>query len=158
MVERLACNGNDRDGYVKMADALVHREAFVAEDASLVGPVLIEAGARILSDAVVVGPTSIGREATIEAGGVVSRSAIWRRSIVREGATVDRCVVSDAAVVEAGTHAFQKVVTPRRGSELYTDWAGAQTSVGAKEQVLGVGARLGRLVFGASWPRSAAAQ
>jgi NDP-sugar pyrophosphorylase family protein len=156
MVERLVRSSEEQDGYVRVADALVHRDAFVADDAALIGPVLIEPGARILSKAVVIGPTSIGREATIESGGVVSRSAVWRRSTIGEGATADRCVVADDAVVEAGTQTFQKVVvTPGRKSELEIDWVEAQAFLGAKEPVPGVGARLGRLGFGAS---SAAAQ
>jgi mannose-1-phosphate guanylyltransferase len=157
MVEHLVKDGEARDGYVRVADALLHREAFVADDAAIIGPVLIGPGARILSKAVVIGPTSVGREAIIESGSVVSRSAIWRRSTICEGATADRCVVADDAIVETGRHTFQSVVTPEREFEPDIDSVEAQDFLGSKEQVVGVGARLGRLVFGASW-RSAAAQ
>jgi NDP-sugar pyrophosphorylase family protein len=158
MVERLVTNSEERSGYAKVGDALVHRTAFVADDAALIGPVLIEAGARILSKAVLIGPTSVGRDATIESGAVVSRSAIWRRSTIGEAAMADRCVVVDDAVVAAGTQPFQMVVTPERLSDLDIDWAEAQTVLGTREPARGVGARLGRLVFGASAPRSVAAQ
>jgi NDP-sugar pyrophosphorylase family protein len=157
MIERLARGSDSRDGYVKVGDALMHRDAFVADDATLIGPILIESGVRVLSKAVVIGPTSIGREATIESGVVVSRSAVWRRSTIAEGAMADRCVVADDAIVAAGTHAFQTVVTPERTSELELDWFEAQAVVTAKEPVLGIGARIGRLVFG-SPPRSVTAQ
>lgn len=156
MVERLVNSSEDRDGYVRVGEALVHREAFVAEDASLIGPVLIEPGARVLSRAVVIGPTSIGRDVTIESGGVVSRSAVWRRSTIGAGSMVDRCVIADDAVVDPGTQALQRVLTPE--SELGIDWLENQAVHVAKPAAIGVGARLGRLVFGASAPRSAAAQ
>jgi NDP-sugar pyrophosphorylase family protein len=158
MIERLVSGRDSRGGYVKVGDALIHRDAFVADDASLIGPLVIEPGARIMSRAVVIGPTSIGREVTIESDGVVSRSAVWRRSFIGEGAMADRCVIADDAIVMAGTHAFQAVLTSERDSDSEIDWVDAQTVLGAKEPVLGVGAKLGRLVFGASWPRSAAAQ
>jgi NDP-sugar pyrophosphorylase family protein len=157
IVERLVKSGEGQDGYVRVVDALVHREAFVADDATLIGPVLIGPGARILSKAVVIGPTSVGRDATIESGSVVSRSAIWRRSIVAEGAIADRCVVADDAIVEAGTQTVQCVVAPGREAALDIDWGEAPAVLDVKEPVLGFGTRLGRLVFGA-WPRSAAAQ
>jgi len=158
MVERLVSNNEVRDGYVKTGEALVHRDAFVADDAALIGPVLVEAGARILSNAVVVGPTSIGRDATIESGVVVSRSVIWRRSTIANGATVDRCVVADDGVIEAGTQTFQRIVTAELESELAIDWVEAEAVLRPKEPVLGLAARFGRFVFGTSSPRSAAAQ
>jgi mannose-1-phosphate guanylyltransferase len=154
IVEHFVNSGEEMDGYVRVADALIHRDAFVADDATIVGPVLIGPGARILSQAVVIGPSSVGRDATIESGGVVSRSAIWRRSTIGEGASADRCVVADDAVIEASTQMLQCVVAPNRESEFDTDWVEAPAVLGTKEPVLG---RLSRLVFGA-WPRSAAAQ
>ena len=63
VVEQLVSNGEDRDGYVRSPHGLVHRDAFVAHDATIVGPVLVGPGARVLSGAVVVGPTSIGCDA-----------------------------------------------------------------------------------------------
>jgi NDP-sugar pyrophosphorylase family protein len=157
MVERLAKSSIDREGYVRVGDAIVHREAFVADDAALIGPVLVEAGASILSNAVVIGPTSIGRDATIESDGVVSRSAVWRRSTIAQGATVDRCVVADDAIVAAGTQAKQKVVSVERGIKLDIDWVEAHAFVAARP-IDGVGAWLGRLLLGANSPRPAATQ
>jgi NDP-sugar pyrophosphorylase family protein len=158
IVERLVSSNEERDSYVRTGDALVHRDAFVADDAALIGPVLVEAGARILAKAVVVGPTSIGRDATIESGVVVSRSVIWRRSTIAEGATVDRCVVADDAIVDVESQAFQRVITAEPQSELERDWTEVPAVLRAKEPVLGFAARFGRFVFGTSSPRSAAAQ
>ncbi len=156
IVERFVGSPEAPGEYVRIAEALVHRDARVAEDAALIGPVLVEAGARVLPGAVVIGPSSIGRDATIESGGVVSRSAVWRRSTVGRHATADRCVVADGAVVEAGTHAFQTVVTPASEPQEQWDWAEARTARRASDASLGVAARLGRFVFGHSWARSAA--
>jgi len=156
MIERLVRSQEERGDYVRVADALVHRAAFVAADAALIGPVVIEAGARVSSRAVVIGPSSIGRDVTIENGGVVLRSAVWRRSTIGEGSTVDRCVIADDAIIGAGTHACQTIVTSE--FDLGFDWVENQAVVEAKRPVITVGARLGRLVFGATAPRSAAAQ
>lgn len=158
MVEHLVRNGEEQDGYVRSGVGLVHRDAFIASDAAIVGPVLVGPGARILSGAVVVGPTSIGREATIACGVLVSRSAVWRRSIIGEHAIADRCIVADDAVIDAGTRTFRGVVMADRRSDSETDWVAQQALHLSKRPALEVGARLGRLVFGASWSRSPAAQ
>jgi NDP-sugar pyrophosphorylase family protein len=158
MVEQLVRNDVTDDGYVRTAYGLVHRDAFVAEDACLVGPVLVGPGAQIESGAVVVGPTSIGREATIGRGVMISRSAVWRRSVVGEGATVDRCILADDAVVESGTQISRGVINAEGRSEAEADWVTQQTLHLPKRPALEVAAKLGRLVFGASWSRSPAAQ
>jgi mannose-1-phosphate guanylyltransferase len=159
MIERLVGNGAAHDGYVKSAHALVHRDAFIAGDAALVGPVLVGPGARVMSGAVIVGPASIGREATVESGGMVSRSAIWRRSTIGESAIADRCIVADDGVVEAGMQACRGVVIGKAPAPEF-DWA-AQKHFQVelpKRSASDVAARLGRLVFGAGWSRSPAAQ
>jgi NDP-sugar pyrophosphorylase family protein len=88
----------------------VHRDAVVASDVVFVGPVLVGSGARIMSGAVIVGPTSIGCEASVGPGVLISRSAIWRRSVLHERAVADRCLVSDDTVVDPHTHAFGSVM------------------------------------------------
>jgi NDP-sugar pyrophosphorylase family protein len=158
MVEHLVGSGEETDGYFRSGSALVHQDAFIANDAALVGPVLVAPGARILSGAVVVGPTSIGREATIACGGLVSRSAVWRRSRIGEHAIADRCIVADDAVVEAGSHTFRGVVIAGRPSHSETDWVARQVLDLPKSLVPEIGERLGRLVFGAGWSRSPAAR
>jgi NDP-sugar pyrophosphorylase family protein len=158
MVAQLVRDGAEYDGYVKSGDALVHREAFVATDAAFVGPVLVGPGARVQPRAVIVGPTSIGREATIEEGVLISRSAVWRRSCVGEQASVESCIVADDAFVAAGSQAFADVVTAERRSNSERDWVVSERVYTAKVPSLDVTARLARLVFGASWSRSPAAQ
>ncbi len=88
-------------GYYRRGEALIHTDTRVAADATLVGPVIIGQGAEIRGNTVVIGPTSIGCDVVINDGALVSRSAVWRRSVIQAGATVDLCVVGDGAVIQA---------------------------------------------------------
>ena len=87
-------------GSYRRGEALIHYDASVAPDAVLAGPILIGQGARIHAGAVVIGPTSIGCDVVINDGALVSRSAAWRRSTIRAGATVDLCILGDGAVIQ----------------------------------------------------------
>jgi NDP-sugar pyrophosphorylase family protein len=87
-------------GYARRGEALIHADARIAADALLAGPVLIGQGAEIHAGAVVIGPTSIGCDVVIHAGALVSRSAVWRRSAIEAGASVDRCIVGDGTVIQ----------------------------------------------------------
>jgi mannose-1-phosphate guanylyltransferase len=113
-VERLA--GTDGrlagalDGYVKKGNRIVHNDALIADDSSLIGPVLVGPGVRIMAGAVVVGPASIGREVVIGRGALLSRSTIWRRSVIGEYASADRCLLTDDTVLEPHVHVFRSVV------------------------------------------------
>jgi NDP-sugar pyrophosphorylase family protein len=160
MVEKLVADG-EQNGYLKSGSALVHREAFVSSDAALIGPVLVGPGARILSGAVVIGPTSIGRDATVDEAGLVSRSAVWRRSTVGERAVADQSILADDAFVAPGTHASREVVTGSSldavAPSLPSEPVRSATRA-SRRATFDVGTRLGRLVFGASWSRSPAAQ
>jgi NDP-sugar pyrophosphorylase family protein len=158
MIEQLLGSGRKLDGYGVSGTALVHRDARVAADAVLVGPVLVGPEARIESGAIVLGPTSIGRDVTIAAGATVSRSAIWRRSFVGAEASVDRCIVADDSVVESGNHAFNGVIAARNLTDVDVDWVAQQAMSGVKRPPFDVGAKLARLMFAAGWSRSAAAQ
>jgi NDP-sugar pyrophosphorylase family protein len=92
-----------RPGYVACGDVLVHRDARVASDARLLGPLLLGPDTRIMSRASVVGPTVMGAGCTIEPGAFVSRSVLWDRCRVGADAVADACVLGDDAVVEGGT-------------------------------------------------------
>ena len=113
VVEQLLASDTAPEGYLRIGESLVHCEASLASDAIMAGPVLIGPGARVLSGAVIVGPTSIGRNVTVKNGALVSRSAIWRRSIVGADAVADRCIVADDAVVEPEEKVFRTVVAGR---------------------------------------------
>jgi len=112
MVEHMVATRTIPEGYVLSAGCLVHRDAVIARSAVLVGPVLVGAGASIGSGAVIVGPTSIGCDAVVGSDVLLSRSAVWRRSLLRDRSVVDRCIVSDDAVVAEGVQAFREVLIP----------------------------------------------
>jgi NDP-sugar pyrophosphorylase family protein len=131
MVEHLAQAANmpgTPGGYLLRATGLVHREAEVAADAVLVGPVIIGPGARVKARAVIIGPASIGCDATVERGAVVSRSAIWRRSRVGEHASTDRCIAVDDAVVTPYSRTLCSVLVPETGASPPADAARARLS------------------------------
>jgi NDP-sugar pyrophosphorylase family protein len=113
VIERLASGDNEREGYQRKGEALIHSEASVAEDAILVGPLLVGPGATISSRAVLIGPTSLGCDATIGPGALVSRSAVWRRSTIQADAAIDRTIVADDVVIERGRHEHRMVVAGR---------------------------------------------
>jgi mannose-1-phosphate guanylyltransferase len=115
-VESLATGDGAPAGHVRRGEALIHAEASVAADAVLAGPVLIGQGAQIGSGAVVIGPTSIGCDAVINEGALVSRSAVWRRSMVEAGAALDLCIIGDGALISAGKARQQHTSVVSRGS------------------------------------------
>jgi NDP-sugar pyrophosphorylase family protein len=156
MVEQLVTTGERPEGYVKSGTCLFHSDALVADDAVFVGPVLVGAGARVMSGAVVVGPTSIGREAVVGRGVLVSRSAIWRRSVLGDHAVVDRCVLADDAVVDSHVQAFKTVMGADmgRGPAVSRDLSFAPRETVSYELFR----KVGRVLSGAGWSRSPAVQ
>jgi NDP-sugar pyrophosphorylase family protein len=156
VVEHLIMNASHPEGYVRSGSALIHSDAVVADDAVFVGPVLVGPGVHIHSRAVLVGPTSIGREATIGTGVLVSRSAVWRRCVLRNQAVADRCILADDTVIAANAEAFRAVMwTNVLGeSETTTVQAAALRETSPLELLR----RMGRSLLGASWSRSTAAQ
>jgi len=156
MVEQLVTGSNAIDGYLRTPSGLVHRDAIVADDAVLVGPLMIGPGARIMSGAVIVGPTSIGRDALIGPNVLVSRSAIWRRCSIGDRAVADRCIMSDDAVVDPGTHAFRNVLVGNMRAEPETIVEGAAEPAQSTSQEFM--RRIGRLWNSATWLRSPAPQ
>jgi mannose-1-phosphate guanylyltransferase len=156
MVEHLVSSGGTLDGYVRTGESLIHREATVSEDAVFVGPVLVAPGARVMGDAVVVGPTSIGCDATVGRGVLVSRSAIWRRSVVGEHAVADRCILADDSRLAANTQAFRSVMST--GVRRETERARAGAFMLSEPVSLELFRRMGRAFGGRTWSRSPAAQ
>jgi NDP-sugar pyrophosphorylase family protein len=110
VLEHLIAADGQPKGFIRSANALIHEDARIAADAVCVGPVWICAGARVMSGAVIVGPASIGRDVVIEPGVLVSRSAVWRRSVIRERAIADRCIITDDSVIRAAGEAYGDVL------------------------------------------------
>ena len=124
VIERTTAAHDLRPGYGLHGQALVHRAAIVAADVTLVGPVLVAAGARIESGSVLIGPTSIGCDATVGAGALISRSAVWRRSRIGAGAFLDRSILGDDSIVAAGRQLSRAVVAGESRRAMVTVLAG----------------------------------
>ena len=156
MVEQLVATRTIPDGYVLSGDCLVHRSAVIAREVTLIGPVLVGPGTRIAPRAVLVGPTSIGCDVEIGPGALISRSAVWRRCVVRDEAVVDRCVLPDDVVVAAQAHMFREFIEPVGNSTELAGELAVEPRVNASAERW---RRLRRGVFGsAEWSRSPAAQ
>jgi NDP-sugar pyrophosphorylase family protein len=155
MVEQLVIGAPVPEGYSKTGDCLYHRDALVADNVDVVGPVIIGPGARVMTGAVIAGPTSIGREAVVGSQAFVSRSAVWRRSVIGNDAIADRCILADDTVVKPGIQAFRAVMFPNFRSERTegSPAMGAQHALSLES----VGKRR-RLTTGASLSRYPAAQ
>jgi NDP-sugar pyrophosphorylase family protein len=109
-IEQLAASSQLPPGYAASGSCVHHRDASIARDVTFVGPVLVGPGARIESGAVIVGPTSIGADVVIKPDAFVSRSAIWRRSVIAHGVVADGCIIADDSLVPAGQQLFRDVV------------------------------------------------
>jgi NDP-sugar pyrophosphorylase family protein len=86
-----------------------------APDATCAGPVLVGPGAQVMSGATLVGPTSIGPGSIVAQGALLSRSAVWRRCRVGEGAVADGCILADDSVLAPRGRAFGSVRAPEPG-------------------------------------------
>jgi mannose-1-phosphate guanylyltransferase len=156
MVDQLVARGEPLEGYRRSGESLIHRDAVVAEDAILVGPVLVAPGARVLAHAVIVGPTSIGCDATVGHSAFVSRSAVWRRSVIGEHAVADRCILGDDSLVAARSQVFRTVMaTGSRPSRKPLNEAALTVK---ESDSLELFRRMGRVLGGGTWSRSPAAQ
>lgn len=100
LLEEMALQSPPMPGYRVVGEGFIHASADVAPGANLIGPVLIGPGTRVEGLATVVGPTSIGAECLLRESAVVCRSVLWDRCTVNCGSVVDRCVLTNEAVVD----------------------------------------------------------
>jgi mannose-1-phosphate guanylyltransferase len=120
LVETLADRTDQYAGFLPIGDGLRHPSAHVASDVTIVGPVLIGAGARIDAQAVLVGPAVIGNDAVVGTHATVSRSILLDGARVGDWAQVDGSVLLANAVVGGRASVEDRVVglarpTVRRG-------------------------------------------
>ena len=101
-LQRFLSNGCLPKGYVKVDGACVHESARVDRSVRFVGPVLVESGTIIESDAIVVGPTTIGERCTIGRDTVISCSVIWDDCAVGTAAVLEHCILADHSGVDPG--------------------------------------------------------
>jgi len=156
MVEQLVASDNQPEGYSRSNGGLFHRDAVISDSAVFVGPVLVAPGARIGAGAVIVGPTSIGCDAIVENNVLVSRSAIWRRSLLHEESVADHCILADDMIVGAGMQAFGSVMVGAAQRRL--EQATESRLLVRDAHSFDVFKRMGRALFGTSLSRYPAAQ
>lgn len=157
MVEQLIATRTVPEGYVLSGTTLIHREAVVARDVTFVGPVMVGPGARIASRAVIVGPTTIGRDVVIGSDVLLSRSAVWRRCVMREQSVADGCIIADDTVVAAGSQTYREVKTPP--APVASQGLQRRSRPVRENGSVDIFRRMGRAVFGSAvWSRTPAAQ
>jgi mannose-1-phosphate guanylyltransferase len=100
-VRRLVGAARPRSGYLACGDVHVHRDARVAGDARLAGPVLVGPDSVIMAGATLIGPTIVGAGCRVAPGAVVARTVLWDRCVVGADALADACVLGDDAEVAA---------------------------------------------------------
>ena len=114
IANRSACvsDGRGRHG-------VIHPDAKVDPEATIVGPVLVGPGAVIEGDATLVGPSIVGAHSRVGRGALVSRSVVWSRCDIGQGAVVDRCLLGDDTQVPAGSNlvSMLKVESERVASQ-----------------------------------------
>jgi NDP-sugar pyrophosphorylase family protein len=101
-ISRMACDGSVPEGYRLHGESFVHTSSEISPRARLVGPVVLGPGVTVEEQATVVGPAAIGANSVVERGAVISRSVAWSSCRVGGESLVDRCLLSDAAVVAQG--------------------------------------------------------
>jgi NDP-sugar pyrophosphorylase family protein len=114
-ISRLSVNGVPQD-YTRRGEALVHASACVSPQARLVGPLVLGCGVTVEDNATLVGPTAIGSGSLVARGAVVSRSVVWSNCRLGRDSLVDRCVLSDDALVppHASLYGALKIASPLR--------------------------------------------
>ena len=90
------------EGYVNTDGIFIHETADLAPRARVVGPVMVGPQSRIENDALIIGPSVFGRGCVVERHAVVEQSVMWDTVVVGEQAIVDRCLITNGVVIEAG--------------------------------------------------------
>ena len=94
------------------ASVIAHPTSRIEPGALVIGPLVLGAHSVLRSDSVVIGPTAIGRQTTVHRGAVVSRSVVWDRCDILEGAFINQSVVVSDISLPAGTRLTEAVRVP----------------------------------------------
>jgi NDP-sugar pyrophosphorylase family protein len=138
----LTGDGPVPEGYSLREEALVHASSRVSPQARLVGPLVVGPGVTVEDNVTLVGPTAIGSGSHVARGAVVSRSVLWSNCRLGTESLVDRCLVSDDALVPPRTNLYGALKTgpaqpPARshgGSWAFSRlWARAALPIGAAD-------------------------
>jgi len=101
-VERLVRTKTTFADHNRRGDAWIHQSARVDDSVKLVGPVWIGPGTVVEEGAMIVGPSSIGAGCEVGAHAVVTRSTVWDRGTVGDGAIVDSTIVASGGYAVEG--------------------------------------------------------
>ncbi len=110
-ISRLAGDGCLPENYTRRGEALVHGTASVSLRARLVGPLVLGSGVTVQDHATLVGPTVMGSGSFVARGAVVSRSVLWSNCRIGSDSLVDRCLLSDDAIVPPHTKLYGALKT-----------------------------------------------
>lgn len=121
-VERLTAGERIPEGYVRLNQALVHESARLDGQTRFIGPVLVGPRCRIEEGAMMIGPTCLGADCHVAAHAVVSRSILWDKCEVGEGAVLDHCILTNGAVVPAQTTVRETVCLARPRQRTWRTW------------------------------------
>lgn len=94
------------------ASIIAHPTSRIEPGALVIGPLVLGAHSVLRSESVVIGPTAIGRQTTVHRGAVVSRSVVWDRCDILEGAFVNQSVMVSDIRLPAGTRLTEAVRVP----------------------------------------------
>jgi NDP-sugar pyrophosphorylase family protein len=83
----------------------------IGPNVRLVGPILLGAVVAVASGATLIGPLVIGPKTHIGRNALVRESVLWGDNIVEERARLYRCVMSQTALLPAGSRAEESVIT-----------------------------------------------
>jgi mannose-1-phosphate guanylyltransferase len=102
MLQRLAARELSVEGYEYRSSTCLHRSAWVAPRARIIGSVMIGPGSRVEDDAVVIGPTVVGCHCVVRRGSAVARSILWDRCVIGDHAVADHCLMTTGASLAPG--------------------------------------------------------
>jgi exosortase len=83
-------------------DVWVGPDVHIADTARICGPVLIESGACIASDAIILGPTLIGRNVNIGQNTCVEQSVIWEKTKVGRDCHIHQSLIDQERTIPSG--------------------------------------------------------
>lgn len=107
-----AANGSMDSTSSTGANVIAHPTSRIEPGALVIGPLVLGAHSVLRSDSVVIGPTAIGCHTTIHRGAVLSRSVVWDRCEILEGAFINQSVVVSDICVPADARLTESVRVP----------------------------------------------
>lgn len=127
----LAWRGDERVGVITGDGAQI------ADDVTLIGPVVLGPRCKVASGAVVIGPVLLGEDVEVGPGALVRDSVIWRHSRVESRAAVEYSMLTERCTVSAGERIINSIV--QDGGATVSPVSGSLDGSGPGGLDLGVG-------------------